>query len=446
MDFLLQFEESLESKDLKHIGETNPALVEFRSQRQQQSWCASPSHLLDAIATMVKSPHASCTTVSTPQSVKNSPPSFSNTPESSLTKPPHASSSSLSTTKTPIQLQSVTTPHLKGGQSAPAKLHTNQHHQKEPGNSTARVESSRTRNKQHPLVTVAKQDPNVSGCPKTSGQGGGSRVVGRGPTTECAKVSGQAQSSGISGQGKTSTTPSGQGQTSSCPKLSGQKQTVSTNNSNNSGEASTTLTVPFYSVAAGNPQTDDSGADRKGQTENSNSGSSAYSSEEARKFRQAQQKLQKEKWQKQHGLGVKRHSEGSVGTCEVELSKEWQTVDGFCLDELVSDGKILFHLYSQHFLLILLLYHTQLVLFCTHPQASFPNQSQILVLLLFYVCGFFSVQSQHHLFKFFLFQTCRQPRILGACPLKPRLFQLGCGTHKTLLLLLLLLFFCTPHK
>ena len=416
MDFLLQFEESLESKDLKHIGETNPALVEFRSQRQQQSWCASPSHLLDAIATMVKSPHSACTTVSTPQSVKNGPPSFSNTPESSLTKAPHTSSSSLSATKTPIQLQSVTTPHLKGGQSAPAKLHTNQHHQKEPSNSAARVESSRTtRNKQHPLVTVAKQDPNGSGCPKTSGQGGCSRVVGQGPTTECTKVSGQVQTSGISGQGRTSTTPS-----------------------KNSGEAST---VPFYSVATGNPQTDDSGADEKGKTENSNSGSSAYSSEEARKFRQAQQKLQKEKWQKKHGLGVKRRSEGSVGTCEVELNKEWQTVDGFCLDELVSDGKILFHLYSQvipHTISSPLYTPTGLI---PKPVSDF---SSVAVL----VCDFFSVQLQQHLFKFFLFQTCRQPRILGACPLKPRLFQLSCGTHKTLLLFLLflLLFFCTPHK
>ena len=374
MEFLLQFEQSLEGKDLKHIGETNPALVEFRSQRQQQPWCASPSHLLDAIATMVdqsKSPHAFLATISTPQSVKNGPPSSSNTPESSLTKALCVSSSSSSATRTPIQLQSVTTPHLKGGQSVPAKLHTNQRHQKESSNSAAHVESSRTKGKnQHPLVTVAKQDPNGSGCPKTSGQEGCPKVSGQGPTTDCPKVSGQGLTSvcpkvsgqgltsvcpKVSGQGQTSSCPkvsgqgltsvcpkvSGQGQTSSCPKLSGQKQTTSTNSNNSSSdEARTTLSVPFHGVAA--PQTDDNEPDRKGRNENSNSGSSAYNSEEARKLRQAQQKLQKEKWQKKHGLGTKRHSEGSVGTCGEELNKEWQTVDGFCLDELVSDGMVSF--------------------------------------------------------------------------------------------------------
>ena len=346
----MQFEQSLESKDLKHIGETNPTLVEFRSQRQQQQpWSASPSHLLDAIATMVdqsKSPHAFPATISTPQSVKDGPLSSSNTPESSLTKVQYVSSSSLSATRTPIQLQSVTTPHLKGGQSAPAKLHTNQHHQKESSNSAAHVESSRTTGKnQHPLVTVAKQDTNGSGCPKTSGQEGCSKVSGQGPTTDCPKVSGQGQSSVCPKfPGHV------QGQTSSCPKLSGQKQTTSTNSS--SGEARTTPSVPSYNSMT-TLQTDDNEPDRKGKTENSNSGSSAHSSEEARKLRQAQQKLQKEKWQKKHGLGTKRHSEGSVGTCGEELNKEWQTVDGFCLDELVSDGMVSTFIHSQHSLLSL---------------------------------------------------------------------------------------------
>lgn len=290
-----------------------------------------------------KSPHAFPATISTPQSVKNGPPSSSNTPESSITKALYVSSSSSSSSRTPIQLQSVTTPHLKGGQSAPAKLHTNQRHQKEPSNSAAPVESNRTTGKnQHPLVTVAKQDPNGGGCPKASGQEGCSKVSGQGPTTDCPKVSGQGQSSvcpKFSGHV--------QGQTSSCSKLSGQKQTTSTNSSNSSsGEARTTLSVPSYSVAA--PQTDDNEADRKGKTENSNSGSSAHSSEEARKLRQAQQKLQKEKWQKKHGLGTKKHSEGSVGTYGEELNKEWQTVDGFCLDELVSDGMVSTSIHSQH--------------------------------------------------------------------------------------------------
>ena len=368
----MQFEQSLESKDLKHIGETNPALVEFRSQRQQQQpWSASPSHLLDAIATMVdqsKSQHAFPATISTPQSVKNGPPSSSNTPESSLTKAQYFSSSSSSATRTPIQLQSVTTPHLKGGQSAPAKLHTNQRHQKESSNSAAHVESGRTTSKnQHPLVTVAKQDTNGSGCPKTSGQEGRSKVSGQGPTSDCPKVSGQGPTSDcpkVSGQGPTSDCPkvSGQGQssvrpkfsghvqgqTSSCPKLSGQKQTTSTNSINSSsGEARTTPSVPSYNSMT-TLQTDDNEPDRKGKTENSNLGSSAHSSEEARKLRQAQQKLQKEKWQKKHGLGTKRHSEGSVDTCGEELNKEWQTVDGFCLDELVSDGMVSTIIHSQH--------------------------------------------------------------------------------------------------
>ena len=85
-----------------------------------------------------------------------------------------------------------------------------------------------------------------------------------------------------------------------------------------------------------NPQSDDCETDGKPAP-------SACSSEEARKLRQAQQKLQKEKWQRKYGLGSKRHSEGSVGGesfPEQAPHNKGQTADEGCFNELISDGKL----------------------------------------------------------------------------------------------------------
>ena len=61
----------------------------------------------------------------------------------------------------------------------------------------------------------------------------------------------------------------------------------------------------------------------------------ATGDEEARKKRQEQQRLQKEKWQKKHGMGVKRRSEGDVSSGEngngIETAIE--------SDDLISEGR-----------------------------------------------------------------------------------------------------------
>ena len=302
----------MDGTDLKHFGESSPALAEFRSHRQQQ-WGGSPSQLLDAMGTVIHPSVTPQTTavISTP-SVRTGPipqQGSGTTPECSLARALYAPRAAASLTvkpKTPLQLQSATPemkggqgamPQTKGGQSAPAKLHATGLHLHPAPQSEANTKHSDTdittvshctagRNtaRGHPLVTSSKPESSVSSGPR-------------------------------------------QGHVSGCPKPSGQRK---------GGE----FNPPSVVDAAGsniNPQSDDSEIDGK-------SGTSAGSSEETRKLRQAQQRLQKEKWQKKYGLGCKRHSEGSVGGGsfrEQEPHNKGQTVDEDGFNGLISDGKVL---------------------------------------------------------------------------------------------------------
>lgn len=312
----------MDGTDLKHLGETSPALAEFRSHRQQQ-WSGSPSQLLDAMGASVNHtvPPQTTAMISTPSERTVPPPqqgsTNTSTPDSSLARAlyaPGPSSSSTLSIKTSLQLQGAT-PQMKGGQSAPAKLHASHHHHTPKSEvntknsdtditTALRCTAGRNTGKGHPLVTSTKPDCSGSNCNR------------QGHTSGCPK-------------------PSGQGYSSSCPKSSGQGMSGESNPSHASASP-----APGSNT---NPQSDDCETDGKPAP-------SACSSEEARKLRQAQQKLQKEKWQRKYGLGSKRHSEGSVGGesfPEQAPHNKGQTADEGCFNELISDGKALLCLHCM---------------------------------------------------------------------------------------------------
>lgn len=299
----------MDGTDLKHLGETSPALAEFRSHRQQQ-WSGSPSQLLDAMGASVNHtvPPQTTAMISTLSERTVPPPqqgsTNTSTPDSSLARALYALGPPTSTLsiKTPLQLQGAT-PQMKGGQSAPAKLHASHHHRTPKSEvntknsdtditTALRCTAGRNTGKGHPLVTSTKPDCSGSNCNR-------------------------------------------QGHTSGCPKSSGQGMSGESNPSHASASP-----APGSNT---NPQSDDCETDGKPAP-------STCSSEEARKLRQAQQKLQKEKWQRKYGLGSKRHSEGSVGGesfPEQAPHNKGQTADEGCFNELISDGKALLCLHCM---------------------------------------------------------------------------------------------------
>ena len=215
---------------------------------------------------------------------------------------------------TPAQERNVAmaTPYLKGGQSAPAKLHSRpqnapQMDSEASSTTSAGNCSAKSSGLGHPLACSSSS----KGCGQKHGschqQHPGKPVKPVNPESSGRDVA--RQGSGTNGSG--------------CQKPS---------------------------EAAG-----------KGESNETGSKTAQFGSEEARKLRQEQQRLQKEEWQRKYGLGAKRLSEGSVPASEhggagggsvVVVAKEACSADdGFQVDELITDGTFIYFgvtLLSQH--------------------------------------------------------------------------------------------------
>ena len=266
------------------------------------------------------------------------------------------SSSSLSATTTPssgptLRGDVFATPQnpSRGGQTAPAKLMQQDrngkttkscsvpksHPGKEqtvPENSTLtrpsigsnRVTSS---GQGHPLATSSSAN-----CPKTS--------AGQNPTKFSAQSSSNCPKNVSKGQ--LHVPPR-----SNTPPPSVTMPTLDNNSS---------LTPPTSLPSEPPPSSITTTIDKN--TPSSSVTKTQQSSEEARKLRQAQQKLQKEKWQKKFSssnssggsvgvkVGVKRCSEGSLisegssGGTTSDGGRGQNVMDGFAVNELISDGEL----------------------------------------------------------------------------------------------------------
>ena len=304
----------IDAKELKHIGEVNPAVLEFRMQRCSQaanSPSGGPSALLQAIALAdggqspsPVTPNLNLRTESRTRAQSSSNDTASKNVNPKCDRPMH----------TPAHAQiTMATPHLRGGQSAPAKLHS---HPQNTG--TPQTDSS------SPVSTTSTG--NCANKNNYPGQSHPLTIIASSTSSKCCV---QSQS----GHPRKPANPEVGGRDST-----GQKSVKSSHQDQKQSE-----------VAGSFGSTSD---------ETSSGAAAQLSSEEARKLRQTQQRLQKEEWQRKYGLGTKRHSEGSVPVPEHSeaarnpVAKEaCKSDDGFQVDELITDGMFSF-LHSATMLLL----------------------------------------------------------------------------------------------
>ena len=289
----------MEGRELKNVGELNPLLSDYRSSSLRHSpGASSPSMLLQAM----ESGHL----------LSPSAPHLKNEPSSPADRSPQF----LHSDKTPA----YQTPYLKGGQSAPAKLHSgdplksNSARASSPPCSTGGGGGKVSSGQSHPLATSTTSIPRHTG--------------GRKPPSLKPSDSGCSASTG---QGTCAEAHSSPGQATTVQK-------VNEVESGPPGSSGNDKIAPHGSKTCSKASETDK-SDSKMHSEVCGCTSAVVDTEEARRQRQLQQRLKKEEWQRKYGGGgltAKRHSEGSLP--EEPAGGREEGDDGFHVHELTTDG------------------------------------------------------------------------------------------------------------
>ncbi len=311
------------SQDLKRMGELNPLLQEYRSSshsRQPPSVtpCSSPSVLLRAMTAAEASRQGTPMSLSTPTPPPLPIPIKMESPSSPL------HSNNITPANRPAA-QTSQTPQLKGGHSCiPTRLQCKNEEQRvSPPNSVSpSTASGLGRVSSHPLATVS-----LAAVTKSSGDG-----QGDGCPPKTAESDSLAQPISTRGQVGASTCKN------ACPgrPISGKACPT--------GQSGIAAKLLVSGQSSAHMQWTPSEAPAKDTTV-PQSDSPSLTPEEARKLRQAQQRLQKEEWQRKFAQRAtcKRHAEGSLSSARAAEVRSGDgqrggSGDGLDADELITEG------------------------------------------------------------------------------------------------------------